>query len=44
MDKYIHEDYMGFIHEVRVSHLDCGHLIGRGYMLKNTTNAMWVIK
>ena len=43
MDKYIQEDYHGFITHVYISHMDCGHHKGRIYVLKHTTNVMCIV-
>lgn len=34
MDKYIQEDYQGFIFQVYISHMDFGHLVARSYILE----------
>ena len=38
-NKSIQEDYQGFISQVYISHIDRGHLKGRTYILKHTSNA-----
>ena len=40
MDKHIQEDYGSFVSQVYISHMDCGHLMGRIYILKHIHNTM----
>lgn len=37
-DKYIQEDDWCFISQVWIPHMDCGHFMGRTYILKHTAN------